>query len=37
LIKNNGKEDVVMTIEYDTDNSNSLLLSKDLDAGWNFL
>ena len=37
LIKNNGTEDVVMTIEYDTDNSNSLLLSKDLDAGWNFL
>lgn len=37
LIRNNGTEDVIMTIEYDTDNSNSLMLSKNLDAWWNFL
>ena len=37
LIRNSNIIDVVMKIEYDTDNSNLLLLSKDLDAGWNFL
>lgn len=37
IIRNSNSTDVIMTIEYDTDNSDSLLISKNLDAGWNFL
>ena len=37
LIRNDGTGDVIMTIEYDIDNSDSLVLSKNLDAWWNFL
>jgi len=37
IIRNSNSNDVIMTIEYDTDNSNSLVLSKELDVWWNFL
>ena len=37
IIRNSNSSDVTMTIEYDTDNSDSLTLSKNLDAWWNFL
>jgi hypothetical protein len=32
IIRNSNSSDVTMTIEYDTDNSDSLTLSKNLDA-----
>ena len=37
IIRNSNTNDVTMTIEYDTDNSDSLTLSKNLNAWWNFL
>ncbi len=37
IIRNSNSDDVTLTIEYDTNNSDSLILSKNLDAWWNFL
>jgi len=37
LIRNDNSEAITMTLLYDTDNSSSLMITKDLDAWWNFL